>query len=97
MNVNGWSNPTGNVERGKDSGGDGHYGAPRNEGLGATHRGADYLGTVGQTVFAPRTGLISSIGFAYRNSSLRMIHLSTWDGYAIGIGYTRTGVRLDVE
>jgi len=95
MNLNGWSNPTGNVERGCDAGGCGNYGARRNEGLGATHRGADYLGTVGQDVFAPRTGLISSIGYAYPNSSLRMIHLSTYDGYSIGIGYASpaTGIH----
>ncbi len=87
MNLDGWSNPTGKPERGCDSGGCGYYGARRNEGLGATHRGADYLGTVGQDVFAPRTGLISSIGYAYPNSSLRMIHISTYDGYSIGVGY----------
>jgi murein DD-endopeptidase MepM/ murein hydrolase activator NlpD len=95
MNLDGWSNPTGKPERGCDSGGCGNYGARRNEGLGATHRGADYLGTVGQDVFAPRTGLISSIGYAYPNSSLRMIHLSTYDGYSIGIGYASpaTGIH----
>ena len=87
MNLDRWSNPTGKPERGCDSGGCGYYGARRNEGLGATHRGADYLGTVGQDVFAPRTGLFSSIGYAYPNSSLRMIHISTYDGYSIGVGY----------
>ncbi len=95
MNLDGWSNPTGKPERGCDSGGCGNYGARRNEGLGATHRGADYLGTVGQDVFAPRTGSISSIGYAYPNSSLRMIHISTYDGYSIGVGYASpaTGIH----
>ena len=93
LNLNGWANPTNNVERGRDGGGSGKYGASRNEGLGTnTHWGADYVGTPGQNVAAVHFGEVVSIGNAYRGDPrFKMIDIQTFDSFIksplIGMGY----------
>jgi RHS repeat-associated protein len=82
LDLSQWNSPTGGADRGCDSGGCGYFGAHRAEGLGTTHHGTDYLGTVGQDVVAIHSGTVSGIGFAYKgDTNLRSIDLKTTNGF----------------
>src|SRR5581483_2742974 len=80
-----WVNPTGGAVRGCDAGGCGKFGAPRNEGLGATHGGTDYLGTPGQDVVAVHAGTVAGTGYAYQGDTrLQIVKIQTPNGYSVG-------------
>ncbi len=66
-----WVNPTGGALRGTDPQyGDGTFGASRRDSKGQaySHEGQDYLATLGQDVVAVTAGVVSKIGFPYKNN-----------------------------
>lgn len=64
------------ARRGTDSFGSGHFGASRK---GHTHKGQDYLGTPGQTVYAPIGGSVTT-GAAYADGSNEYLRRVTITG-----------------
>lgn len=70
------ANPTRNVVRGVDLFGSGHFGAGRDNGH-RTHEGADFVAAPGSDVRAPVSGVVSKVGFAYRDDrTLQFIELT---------------------
>jgi murein DD-endopeptidase MepM/ murein hydrolase activator NlpD len=68
-------NPTGKGVRGHDDFGYGEFGASRDGGSRA-HEGVDYIADAGQKVFAPISGFVTKIGFAYAGDSHRFVEIT---------------------
>ena len=82
-----WVSPTGRGVRGCAADGCGHYRAPRAH---RTHWGTDYLGTPGQRVVAPASGVVRRPGRPYaHNDVLRLLVIDTHDGYEVKIFYVQ--------
>lgn len=92
-----WVNPTGGQVRGCDGGGCGNFGAPRNEGLGATPGGTDYVATPGQNVVAVHEGTVTGIGYAYQGDTrLQIMNIKTPGGMTVGELYTAPSANVKV-
>jgi RHS repeat-associated protein len=97
-----WANPTGGPVRGRDGGGDGHFGAPRNEGLRATHGGTDYVGTPGQEVKAVHSGTVLGVSDAYKGDSrlqfvtIKSGELKIGEGYVAPSADIKSGTKVTV-
>ena len=90
-----WVNPTGGAVRGCDAGGCGEFGAPRNEGLGATHGGTDYVATPGQDVVAVHDGNVTGTGYAYQGDSrLQIVKIQTPNGYTASEMYVKPASEI---
>ena len=96
-----WVNPTGGALRGYDKNyGDGTFGASRRDSSGNpySHKGQDYLATLGQDVVAVTAGMVSKIGFPYKynfhhkyveittanNESVRHFYVDPAKGIVVG-------------
>ena len=62
------ANPTLNSARGVDGYGSGAFGAVRDNGH-RTHKGTDFVVAPGDDVYAPLSGVITAIGFAYSDDA----------------------------
>jgi RHS repeat-associated protein len=97
LDFSNWTSPTGSNDRWCDTGGCGTYNAPRNEGLGDTHHGQDYLGTVGQNIFAIHDGTLTYIGFAYPgNNTLRSMDFKAPGGITFQELYIQPGANMKI-
>lgn len=69
-------NPTGRDQRRHDAYGSGQFGASRDGGV-RRHEGVDYVSQAGQSVFAPMSGFVTRVGWAYDGDpALRTIEIT---------------------
>lgn len=69
-------NPTGRAERSHDAYGSGQFGASRDGGE-RRHEGVDYVSRAGQGVFAPMSGFVTRVGWAYAgDATLRTVEIT---------------------
>jgi murein DD-endopeptidase MepM/ murein hydrolase activator NlpD len=71
-----FANPTRNVVRGEDRYGSGAFGAERDDGR-RVHEGADFIAAPASSVYAPLSGVVTKMGFAYGNDRhLRFVEVT---------------------